>query len=152
MIRISKGHVRSWLLVVPFMTFKVANAADESAQLAPASPPLTMARFYIVDSEGRSASDKDIVAQTVPTEHRSSEPRRKKSIRRPRHGAGKARNRSGHRDTNVLRANAAKAWQCERHGFFFTADGRCIWPVIRVRQERPPPTRRPPIRTNLRPN
>ena len=152
MIRISKGSVRKLLVVVPFVIFPAVKAAADPGQSAPASPPLTMARFYVVDSDGRSAADKDIVTQAVSPDQRSSEPRRKKSTRRPRHGASKARKRSDTSDSITPRWNAAKAWQCERHGFFFTADGRCVQPVFHFRQDKPATTGRRPIRVNPRPN
>ena len=152
MIRNLKGYVRKLMVVVPFVIFPAVKAADDPSQSAPASPPLTMARFYVVDSDGRSASDKDIVTQTVSPDQRSSKPRRKKSTRRPQYEASKAGNRSDNADSNTPRWNAAKAWQCERHGFFFTADGRCVQPVFHFRQDKPATTSRRPIRVNPGPN
>ena len=150
MIRPSQCGIRKMLLLT-FAMLQVANAAADPAGLATASPPLTMARFYVVDSDGRSAADQNILTQTVSQDHRPSPPRRKKPDRRPRDVARKAGRRSDSQEPMLSRMNAAMAWQCERHGFFFTADGRCVRPVIHVQQARPPTTIRPPIRTKLSP-
>jgi hypothetical protein len=126
------------------------NATADPAGLVPESPPITMARFYIVDSDGRSASDKNIPTQKIMHDHRSLELRLKKFDRQNRDVASKARRSSDSRDPIQLRSTVTKAFQCERHGFFFTADGRCVWPVIHMKEITPLTISRPPFRANLR--
>ena len=150
MIRTSECYIRRLLLVLPFTIVSVVNATADPGGLIPVSPPLTMARFYIVDSDGRSAFDKSIPTQTMSRDHHSSEPRRKKSDRRNRDEARKAKNHSGSWNPMLLRLGSTKARQCERHGFFFTADGRCIRLVFHVKQGTPPMINRRPFRSNLR--
>lgn len=149
MIRIVMCSIRRLFLVFSITMLPVVNATADSAALVPALPPITMARFYIVDSDGRSATDKNITTQTITQNHRSSEPLQKKLDRRERNVARKARKDSDSRDLIRLRSNATKAWQCERHGFFFTADGRCVQPVIHMKKITPPTISRRPFRGNL---
>lgn len=149
MIRISKCYIRKLSLVLPLTMVLVVNATADPSGLVRASPPLTMARFYIIDSNGRSAPDKNIPMQTVLRDYRSSEARWKQSERRNRHAANKAEKPSDNRDPIRLRLNAPKAWQCELHGFFFTADGRCVQPVIHVKPVAPPMISRRPFRGSL---
>ena len=150
MIRIVTRYIRKTLLVLSITMLPVVKATADLAGLIPASPPITMARFYVVDSDGRSASDKNIPTQTQTQDHRSSEPRRKKSDHWNRNVASKARKNSDSRESIRLRSNGTKAWQCERHGFFFTADGRCVQPVIPRKKITPPTISRRPFRGNMR--
>lgn len=150
MIRIVTCYIRILLPVLSITMLPVVNATADIAGWVPASPPVTMARFYIVDSDGCSATDKNIPTQTITHDHRSSEPRRKKSDRQNRNVASKARRNSDRRDPIRLKSNAMKALQCERHGFFFTADRRCVQPIIHMKKITPSTISRRPFRSNLR--
>ena len=150
MIRIVNCYIRKLLLVSSITILPVVNATADPAGLVPESPPITMARFYIVDSEGRSASDKNIPTQKKIHDHRSSELRPKKFDRQNRDVASKARRSSDSRDPIQLRSTVTKSFQCERHGFFFTADGRCVWPVIHMKEITLLTISRAHFRANLR--
>ena len=146
---ISKLCIRKLLPVSAFIIAPVAIATADPHGLASESPPLTMARFYVVDSDGRSVSDQSIPTQPRSQDQPSLEAWRKKSDPRQRYLANNAGERSDSGDLIRVRSNAMKAWQCEQHGFFFTSDGRCVRPVIHVKPVAPPTTSRPPIRRNL---
>ena len=149
MIWISKCCLSKAVLVSAVTMVPALIAIADPAGPVSAAPPLTMARFYMVDSNGRSVSDRSIPVQTTEQYQRSVKPVQMKSDRRPRHSANKAREKSDSRDLVQPRSNETTAWQCERHGFFFTADGRCIRPVIHVKQAPPPTSSRSPIRRKL---
>ena len=146
----SKYSIRTVLLVAASVLVPVMAASADPAGTDAASPPLTMARFYIVDGDGRSASDKSVPIQVRQQNQRSVEPRRTRSDRRQRQRMTKAREDSGSRDLVNSTSSKATAWQCERHGFYFTADGRCIRPVIYMKQVPTQSIDRRPIRNTLR--
>ena len=148
MMWMSTYCIRKVLLVFAFTMAPVVTASAETAGLVSASPPLTMARFYIVDSDGRSASDKTVPVRAPPQHERSSEPRQMRPDRRQRKRTSKARENSDSRNPAYSRLNQTTAWQCEQHGFFFTADGRCVRPTIRMKRSTPPTSSRRPIRSN----
>jgi hypothetical protein len=149
MIWVSEHCALKWLLISALTMVPVVMAAAEPAGLALSSPPLTMARFYIVDSGGRSVSDEDIPTQANLNNQRSVETRRKKSYRQQQSLASKAREPSDSWRMKLVTLNETKAWQCERHGHFFTADGRCIRPILHVKSVPPRAISRRPFRRNL---
>ena len=146
---IARYCIRALLPLSVFTMVSPAIARADPADLASPTPPLTMARFYIVDSNGRSVSDEEFRTQIEPQRQHSSEPRRKGSNARKRERTSKVTKQTDKREPAFVKLNESKAWRCERHGFFFTADGRCIRPVIYVKQGTPPTIGRHPFRRNL---
>ena len=117
----------------------------------PASPQgPTMARFYVVDDSGQSVADPELPTRKVERKERAVTAR----AHRPKTRRGQPAGRQGEmtraeRANEIYRVREA-AWRCERHGFFYTSDGRCILPVIQRPQHLPPATERPPIRRQPR--
>lgn len=151
MIQISMCFIRQLLLASLLMMVPVAIATADPAGSVSASPPLTMARFYVIGSDGRSVSDRSIPVQTRSQHRRSSNPRQVRSDRRQRDVANNAREHSDSKDWMNSGRNKTTAWQCEQHGYFFTVDGRCIRPIIHVNQRPPPRISRRPIQGKLTP-
>ena len=117
-----------WMLLVLGPSYVFADpAADEyRTLLAP-----TLAVFYTVDSEGRSTRESPVVA--VITSPASDSPR---NVARPRSGIQRNMRRDRKRAKTVpVRVRRSgydrfEAYRCERHGFYYTRNGRCVRPAL----------------------
>jgi hypothetical protein len=98
---------------------------------------LTMAAFYTVDSEGRSQRESaPVVAVIANPKASSSGPAER--LRATSKQKVRQKNTKSSRVSATKQANhdPFDAYRCERHGFYYTQDGRCILPVL-GRKERP---------------
>ena len=98
-----------------------------------------MAAFYTIDDQGRSVPEYPTVAAISSPNAGATHP----SVRH----VVKARKTTPSSVTSIRiirgRRDERKAAQCERHGLFFTRDGRCVRPL---RNEVQPPLPRESIR------
>lgn len=149
MNNLSKFCILFLALVLSCTMVPVVIAKADHGGMALESPSLTMARFYIVDSEGRSVPDANVPSEEKQQDKQSLQVPSDNSKVLQRDLSRKGRERPDDRDPTSAQLSASKAWQCERHGFFFTADGRCIRPIIQVLQSPVTAISRRPIRSNL---
>jgi hypothetical protein len=113
------------LLLVPLLTLvPFVIATGDPGEITSSPPPLTMARFYVINNEGRSVLDDNIPTQKEPQSQQPLEFSVKKSNGRQRDLARKGREHSDNRVPVPDNIDISKAWQCEQHGFVFTKDGR----------------------------
>ena len=103
------------------------TAADYKTEITP-----TMAAFYIIDVNGRSVRDNPSVPAIGNREIRTSQP---VSRTQPKPKKIKTR-KPGPRKIVLFQLPRApydsrEAFRCERHGFYYTNDGRCILPIMR---------------------
>ncbi len=98
-----------------------AAAGDQQA-------PVSAAQFYVVGADGRSVPD-PAIRRIVPPPRRAAPP-----AKRP---ATKSRTVVRvHEQPGQQRDDAMAADRCERFGFFYTADGRCVIAPRALRQSR----------------
>lgn len=95
----------------------------------------TMAAFYAIDSEGRSVPE----APSVPSISSPNANDSQSVVKdRPRLKRGAHHKRSSRRvvSIRVRRTiyDAREAFRCERHGFYYTTDGRCVLPKFQAKQ------------------
>lgn len=145
---ISDIYIRLLSLVPLFTMAPFAIATADPGGMASSSPPLTMARFYVINNEGRSVPDEEIPTQKEPQDQQPLEFSLKKSNGRQRELARKGKEHSDNRVPVPDNTDISMAWQCEQHGFFFTTDGRCILPIMHVTKSPPGAISRRPIRRN----
>ena len=93
----------------------------------------TMAVFYVIDSEGRSV----LAAPSVPVILSSHANSSRSVVESRRSFKQKARRKHGQSRVILIRLtrkshDAKEAFRCEQHGFYYTNDGRCVRPTLRV--------------------
>jgi hypothetical protein len=90
-----------------------------------------MARFYEVDDSGRSSDTSmsvEVIGRKGGKEQAQIRPRKGRPKPAKKNKGGRTytitvtRERPTEKDTQ-------KEWQCERNGFYYTNDGRCVVPV-----------------------
>ena len=145
---ISEICIRLLSLVPLFTMVPIVIATADPGGMASSSPPLTMARFYVINNEGRSVPDEDTPTQKEQQNQQPLELPLKKSNGRQRDLPRKGREHADNRLPMPDNRDMSKAWKCEQHGFFFTTDGRCILPIINVTKSSSGALGRRPIRRN----
>lgn len=89
----------------------------------------TMAVFYAIDSEGRSVRETpSVLAISGPNANAS----RSVITDRPRLKQKAYQQTRSHRVISIrvprTTYDSSEAFRCERHGFYYTSDGRCVVP------------------------
>ena len=123
----------SFLLFWICSTFALADPDDTEYRTVLTS---TMAAFYTVDSEGRSKRESAPVVAVIASP-KASNPRAARSQSSSKREVQRKQTKpSTVSSSDIKQANhdAFDAFRCERHGFYYTQDGRCILPVLRQRQ------------------
>jgi glucan-binding YG repeat protein len=117
----------------------VLSAADKLPKSERKQSAPTMAKFYKLDGRGRSTSD----SVTVPT---LSNPKTEKPapVKQPAsESKQKAKPKDSSKKVNITinrdknKYNRQDEWQCERSGFYYTKDGRCVVPAPAKRVSKP---------------
>jgi len=121
-----------WLLLGLYSTHVYADQTETSHKIVPAP---TMAVFYVIDSEGRSVLE----APSVPTILSSDAISSRTVVESRRSVKQKARRKRGQSKVVLIHRtrkshDTDEAFRCEQHGFYYTNDGRCVMPIIRVKQ------------------
>lgn len=97
----------------------------------------TMAAFYVIDSEGRSVLDTPVVAVISSP---NASPSRTVVTGRPslKRKTWRKRGLSSVKSLRLKKKkhSAHRANRCERHGFYYTNNGRCIQPNLRGKKSR----------------
>ena len=125
---------RAKLLVLIFALVSAAGTlhAGERASLEErGSLSPTMAKFYSVDATGE-ARDAGMSVDAIGT--RLGKPPRKNWSRKAKSKRVKKSTGTPDYQITVTRKPANKRdaraeWQCERNGFYYTSDGRCVAPA-----------------------
>lgn len=92
----------------------------------------TMAVFYAIDSEGRSVRETpSVLAISSPNANAS----RSVMTDRPRLKQEAYQQTRSHRVISIrvprTTYDSSEAFRCERYGFYYTSDGRCVVPRFR---------------------
>jgi hypothetical protein len=84
-----------------------------------------MAAFYTIDSQGRSVPENPVVAAISSPNAGATRPSARRVVK------ARETTPSSIISIRIMRGqrDERKAAQCERHGLFFTRDGRCVRPL-----------------------
>jgi hypothetical protein len=126
----------AYICVATFLSGPL-SAADKIPKSERKNSSPTMAKFYKVDGAGRSMPDK----VTVPTlsNPEAEKPTVGKQAKQKPKPAKKPKSKSVKITVNrkQKQRDTQAEWQCERAGFYYTNDGRCVAPAPARRISKP---------------